>query len=739
MTFLFDIFTTLGFGIALLLAFKIQKNLLGHPSRFFLCLFLFIYILAGLTNILRHLGIEHPFDRYEYYAQLLFPPLFLFFIFPVFSLYVFSIFMKHDFANRLKAEASLKESEAKYRNLFEDSLEGICISRRNRVVDANRAFLNLFGCTTLDELTARPFFGQITDAEGDQGPRPLVIDVVHLAPDSAYECRIIRKDGEFRDVEIAASAIMRGENKYIQSTLIDITAKKQAVEEVRRAKNEWERTFDTVPELIAILDEQNRFTRVNKKLAEKLKVDPAALIGQNFHQVVHGIPGGIANPPTQREHIINPQDTVEIYEEQKDGYYLVSISPLTDKEGKFIGSVRVAHDITALKRIERQLDGARAFLQSIIDGVSDSIMVIDSEYRVRLINRTAAQLHNVPLPLLENHCCFEISHHRDVPCRGKNHPCPLQAVTETGEPVTLIHKHEKPDGSFYSVEIAASPLFNQRGELTGIIEVGRDITKKLQLEEEKKKFEVRLFQQQKNQSIATLARGIAHDFNNMLGTVLGNVELFQMGSESREAECGMVETIGSAAQHMANLTRQLLAYAEEGTYRLEALDLNKIIIQSLKITSPGATAKKIEIVTELAPDLWRITADPGQMSQMLVNILTNGFEAMADNGGTLTVRSANLNKPQEWECGHGNLHPAGAYVHISIEDSGPGIAEEVADQIFEPFVTTKFLGRGLGLAAAMGIVKNHGGCIYVTESTSAGAAFHILLPAVRNEGGTSSA
>jgi PAS domain S-box-containing protein len=638
--------------------------------------------------------------------------------------------MKHDFVNRLKAEASLKESEAKYRNLFEDSLEGICLSRQNHVVEANKAFLDLFGYSTTMEISEKPFFGVLIEEEDMQTQQPLVLGADQLTPGTPCECRIIRKTGEFRDVEISASAVIRGQDQYIQSTIIDITAKKQAVGVVRRAKEEWERTFDTVPDLIAILDEQNRFTRVNKKLAEKLQVEPDSLIGLDFHKVVHGIDRETGVFPTA--HDIEPRQTVEIYEEGPEGFYLVSISPLTNKEGKFIGSVRVAHDITELKRAERKLETARAFLQSIIDGVTDSIMVIGTDYRVRLINKAATQLHAVTLPLSDKHFCYSISHHEDRPCRGEEHPCPLQTVTETKEPVVLVHRHKKSDGSVFAVEISASQLLNHDGEVAGIIEIGRDITKKLQLEEEEQKFKARLFQQQKNQSIATLARGIAHDFNNMLGTVLGNVELFQMGSESREAECNMLETIGSAAQHMTDLTRQLLAYAEEGAYKMETINLNKIIKESLQISRRG-TAATIEIVTELMPDLWPVVADPGQMSQMLVNLLTNGFEAMAEISGTLTIRSANLIKEYDWECPHHNIHKAGRYIHITVMDTGPGIPAEVATQIFEPFVTTKFLGRGLGLAAVIGIVKGHGGCVSVADDTSAGTAFHVLLPAADTE------
>ena len=124
LSIIFHIFSTIGFGLALLLAFRIQKNLLGHPSRIFLTLFLLIYFLVGISNVLKQGGITNYFDRFEYFAEMLFPPAFLFFIFPIFSLYIFSIYMKQDFEKRMEIEESLIESEKKFRHLSEEIADG---------------------------------------------------------------------------------------------------------------------------------------------------------------------------------------------------------------------------------------------------------------------------------------------------------------------------------------------------------------------------------------------------------------------------------------------------------------------------------------------------------------------------------------------------------------------------------------------------------------------------------------
>jgi nitrogen-specific signal transduction histidine kinase len=234
--------------------------------------------------------------------------------------------------------------------------------------------------------------------------------------------------------------------------------------------------------------------------------------------------------------------------------------------------------------MQNELEATRAFLQSIIDGVTESIMVIDKDYRIRLINKAATEVNEVDLPLPESLLCYKVSHQAGEPCQGDEHPCPLQKVIEIKQPVTLVHTHKRADGTEYAVEISASPIIGRDGEISGIIEVGRDITEKLRLEKEEKEFRARLFQQQKEQSIAQIAKGIAHDFNNLLGTVIGNVDLLQMGNVPKEDECGIVEAIGSAAHRMSDLTTQLLAYAKGGTYKLEQFVINSLILQTLKFS-----------------------------------------------------------------------------------------------------------------------------------------------------------
>jgi PAS domain S-box-containing protein len=732
LSLIFHIFSTIGFGLALLLAFRIQKNLLGHPSRIFLSLFLLIYFLVGVSNVLKHGGVTNYFDRFEYFAEILFPPAFLFFIFPIFSLYIFSIYMKQDFEKRMQVEESLVESEKKFRHLSEDIADGVAVSIDGKIKWVNKSFPDIFGFE-FDELLGmdiasliQPVIAPDKNLSVQNNSNP------NNSNETRYETTGFLKDGRRIAIETSEKPITFDDKPALQIITRDITERKLAQEEINRAKMEWEQTFNTVPDMITILDSRNKILRVNKRMAKHLNSTPEDLIGKNFHLLVHGneTPDDQNSPDSIAAYCEG--NSIEIYEEHPNEHYLVSITPLNDDRGNYIGSVRVAHNITELKQTQNELEGVRAFLQSVIDGVTESIMVIDTNYRIRLINKTANNLHAVDLPLTDSHLCYKISHHSNEPCHGEEHPCPLKKVIETKEPATLIHRHKRVDGTEYVIEIGASPIFDNDGEVKGIIEVGRDITEKLRLEEEEKEFRARLFQQQKDQSIALIAKGIAHDFNNLLGTVIGNVDLLQMGTAPKEDECGIVEAIGSAAHRMSDLTTQLLAYAKGGTYKLDKFVLNSLILQTLKFAHTG-TAAKIKTAHHLEKDLWPVVADPGQMKQMLVNIFSNAFEAMEEEGGTLTVNSSNKVKESDWECPFNNMHPAGNYISIDISNTGPGIPEKISKQIFEPFYTTKSLGRGLGLAAVAGIVQNHGGCVSI-ESNSEGTTFHILLPKADENG-----
>jgi PAS domain S-box-containing protein len=362
------------------------------------------------------------------------------------------------------------------------------------------------------------------------------------------------------------------------------------------------------------------------------------------------------------------------------------------------------------------------FLQSVIDSVPDPVMVISPDYRFTLMNREARKDLSG-----DDRLCYQVSHHADRPCSGEEHPCPLKEVLRTKEPLTTIHTHKAATGRETIVEISASPIFDGSGNVAYIIEICRDITDKLRQKAEQKKIDQRFFYQQKEESIATLAGGIAHDFNNILMGVLGNTELLKLKLQLKPEESGPVDSIIAGVERMADLTRQLLAYAKGGKYQLKNVFLSSAIRKALDFSQIGK-AITTRTVLSLPADLWPVMADENQIIQAFVNLCNNAFEAIEGHGGTVTISAENITSKPSWTCSLQHEHPVGDYVSITVSDTGSGIPSAIADKVFEPFVTSKFMGRGLGLSAVLGIVRNHDGCVTFSSEEGKGTTFRVLLP-----------
>jgi len=184
-----------------------------------------------------------------------------------------------------------------------------------------------------------------------------------------------------------------------------------------------------------------------------------------------------------------------------------------------------------------------------------------------------------------------------------------------------------------------------------------------------------------------------------------------------------------AAERMVTLTDQLLAYAGEVQYQPQVVNLNLVLNETLPFMQsefqPGITLQSRQ-----AGDLWEIQVNPAQIRQLLANLITNACESMAQQGGTLTLQTENAHR-EAWDCARHVQHPAGDYVHLMVADTGQGIDRRLQRRLFDPFFSTKFLGRGLGLAVALGIVRDHDGCIEIESQPGQGTAVHVYLPRAR--------
>jgi signal transduction histidine kinase len=234
---------------------------------------------------------------------------------------------------------------------------------------------------------------------------------------------------------------------------------------------------------------------------------------------------------------------------------------------------------------------------------------------------------------------------------------------------------------------------------------------------------------QKVESLGALAAGIAHDFNNLLGSILAesDIALSEVAPESESRP--HIERISAVAVRASEIVDLLMAYAgTKEAPRLQEVNVTELVDEVLDLVRP-TLSKDAVLSTAFAADLPPVLSYAPQLRRVVMNLLKNAAEALDGNGGSIAVETA-LEKVAPTELYGGSPVPAGNYIRLTISDTGHGMTEEAMAKAFDPFYSTKFLGRGLGLAVVQGIVRSHGGFIRALSKSGSGTTFHVLLPAV---------
>ena len=269
------------------------------------------------------------------------------------------------------------------------------------------------------------------------------------------------------------------------------------------------------------------------------------------------------------------------------------------------------------------------------------------------------------------------------------------------------------------------------GDTGGMIGIGRDVSERRRVEEERRTLEAQVQHAQKLESLGVLAGGIAHDFNNLLMAILGNADLALQDLSNVSPARDNIEEIEKASRRAAGLCQQMLAYSGRGKFVIEDIDLSEAV-EEIAHMLEVSTSKKAVMKYSFADSLPLVEADVTQMRQVIMNLITNASEAIGDKSGVISVKTDTM------ECDNSYLSesyldddlPAGLYTYIEVTDTGCGMDKETQAKLFDPFYTTKFAGRGLGLSAVLGIVRGHRGAIKVYSEPGKGTTFKVLFPSV---------
>ncbi len=403
----------------------------------------------------------------------------------------------------------------------------------------------------------------------------------------------------------------------------------------------------------------------------------------------------------------------------RDRYYIVSASPFYNERGALDGILEDFLDITDRKLAEDALRRSEELYRTFIDAASDIVFVKDENFRYLMVNEAQRTFFNRPESEIVGRTDFDLM----PPEAAEN--C-RRTDREAVEKDRIVITEEEVGGRIY--ETRKFPLRLREGEV-GVGAFIRDITERKRAAAERRELERGVLRAQKLESLGVMAGGIAHDFNNILMVMLGNAELAlrELGplSPARES-LNDILTAGSAA---AELCRQMLAYTGKSSLARSLIDLNSLIGDMGNLIRSSISRKAV-LTLNLGDNLSPIEGDPSQVRQVVMNLLINASEALEEQSGYITLSTGLV------DCGRDELARSeiggeaapGRFLCLEVTDSGKGMDEETRRRIFEPFFSTKFTGRGLGLVSVLGIVRGHCGALLVESEPGRGSTFRALLP-----------
>jgi PAS domain S-box-containing protein len=365
--------------------------------------------------------------------------------------------------------------------------------------------------------------------------------------------------------------------------------------------------------------------------------------------------------------------------------------------------------------------------RTLVENIDLGITLIDEDFRIVMVNRKQASLFGKDPSWFAGKECFREFQRKGAPCPG----CHGVEAMVSGKAVVRENEGVREDGSTFSVRIQAYPVLAADGSPRGFIEVVEDVTEQKRSVEERRRLEERMQQSQKLESLGVLAGGIAHDFNNLLVSMLGNVDMALNKVANESPVRPFLQRIEGAVQRAADLTNQMLAYSGKGRFVVEPIDMTRVVEEMVHLLKT-VVSKRALLNLQLAKGLPLVEGDATQLRQVVMNLITNASDAIGDADGVVTVRTG-VTEVDDTYPGGSVLDEAigeGRYVYVEVTDTGCGMDAATRDRIFDPFFTTKHTGRGLGLAAVLGIVRGHRGGLRVYSERGRGTTFKVLLPAL---------
>ncbi len=654
-----------------------------------------------------------------------------------------------DITERKFTENAIRQSEERYRSLYRmvrlmcDNVPDLIWAKDldRRFIFTNRAICDRLLCAdSTDEPVGKTdmFFAERERTAQPENPEWHTFGGICLDSDSIVmntgqtqrfdEFGNVR--GEFLHLDVHKAPLRNEKGEMIGTVGCgrDVTKERAIEEALRESEYRYRDLFDKAIDLIYTHDLDGNYMSCNAAVNALFGYTPEEFLKMNFREILHPDHLEVAMQNMVKK-IDGTMDTTGPYEvliKTKTGIskWVEVVSRTIREGGKPVSVHGICRDITDRKLAEQELAEAKHYLDRIINSIADPVFVKNENHQWVLLNEAYCNFMGYSAKELLGKSDYDFFPTNEADIFWKKD----EEVFSSGRENINQEQFTDKDGTTHTI-VTKKTLCVDPGGRKYLVGVIRDITEIIQFHEERRNLESQLRHAHRMEAIGTLAGGIAHDFNNLLQVTLGYSEFLISQKSKDHPDYPDLQKINQAALSGAELVKGLLTFSRKVESKPEILNLNAGIIhieQLLRRTMP----KMISIRFNLAGDLMQISADPVQIEQILMNLAINSRDAISESG-SITISTRNVQPSDDLF----RIHPETMcqdFVEMAVSDDGSGMDQETIDHIFDPFYTTKEVGRGTGLGLAMvyGIVKQHSGYILCRSEIGKGTIFRIYFPAI---------
>ncbi|MFH1035440.1 MAG: PAS domain S-box protein [Pseudomonadota bacterium] len=626
-------------------------------------------------------------------------------------------------------------AQAQLDRFFELSSDLLCIAGLDGYFRrVNPAFTRTLGFSP-QELLARPFL----DLVHPQDRPATLIEMERLAKGQSvlhFNNRYQTKDGGWRWLSWVSSP--SPEQGLIFAVARDVTDQKQSQLELQESERHYRQLFREMSSGLAlheiICDDQGqpvdyRFLDANPAFQRLTGLRLDDIRGKTVRQIMPGTED-IWVRRYGRVALGGQPEAFESFSRELGKHF--EVKAFSPKPGQF---AVLFQDVSPRVQAQEELKRQRDRLRTLMDIAGVMILALDDQGRVILANKKCCQV----LGCSENQILGRDWFDEFLPARARGE---VREVFRklVGGGMAMTEFHENPvlrqDGGERLIAWHNAYFRDGDDRILGVLSSGEDITERRREEDERQRLDGQIQHAQKLESLGVLAGGIAHDFNNLLVSMLGNAELALLDLPPESPVRGRLTDLREIAIRASELSAQMLAYSGKGRFLVESLNLNRLVDEMAHLLRVSI-AKNVVLKYSFHPDLPLVQADPSQLRQVIMNLIINASEAIGERSGVVTLSTGVTQVDHRYlrDTFVNDELPEGFYVYVEVSDTGCGMDPQTRLRIFDPFYTTKFTGRGLGLSAVLGIVRGHRGAIKVYSEPGRGTSFKVLLPCSQEQNG----